>query len=83
LSSLPVISGNQLIKLLSQDGWIIKRKAKHGLSMYKEFRNKKQVTIIPNKNDDLPKGTLSDILGPKQTNIGRKGLEKLINKYGL
>lgn len=83
MNSLPVISGNQLIKLLSKDGWIIKRKAKHGLSMYKEFRNKKRVTIIPTKNDDLLKGTLSDILGPKQTKIGRKGLEELINKYGL
>ncbi|MDV2989062.1 MAG: hypothetical protein P3T54_02720 [Dehalogenimonas sp.] len=31
----------------------------------------------------LPDGTLHDILGVKQTGIGRKGLMELIDKYGI
>lgn len=83
MSSLPAISGKKLIKLLAKDGWINKRKTTHGISLYKKHKDRTRVTIIPNKSDDLPKGTLSAILGPKQTNIGREGLEELIDKYGI
>jgi len=84
LSTLPAISGNQLIKLLVKNGWTKrKKKARHGIALYKKYRDRTRVIIIPNKNDDLPKGTLSAILGPKQANIRRKGLEKLIEKYGI
>ena len=51
--------------------------------MTKFIGNQTLVTFIPEKNDSLPKGTLSDILGPKQTKIGKKGLASLITKHGL
>lgn len=83
MSKLPVISGNQLKKLLVKDGWIEVRKTNHGMALKKKYSDRTRVIIIPPKNDDLPIGTLSAILGPKQTNIGRKGFEGLINKYGI
>ncbi len=83
MSKIPSISGNQLIKLLKKDGWIEGKKAKHGLPLKKKYIKRTRVTIIPTKNDDLPNGTLSAILGPQQTKIGRKGFEELINKYGI
>ena len=35
-------------------------------------------TVIPDKSAPLPNGTLADILRPKQTGIGRAGLQALI-----
>lgn len=79
----PAITGNQLIRLLEQDGWIYQRDTKHGVSLWKEIKGRKVVTVIPTKNSPLPDGTLSAILGPKQTGIGKRGLRSLIDKYGL
>lgn len=81
--SLPAITGNQLIKLLAKGGWQVKRHATHGVSMSKKVGNRNLVTVIPSKDDSLPPGTLSAILGPKQTKLGRKGLSNLIDTYGL
>ncbi len=33
--------------------------------------------------DGWVEGTLAAILGPRQTGIGKKGLQKLISQYGL
>jgi predicted RNA binding protein YcfA (HicA-like mRNA interferase family) len=76
------ISGKNLIKLAVKDGWEIKHRATHGLSLAKKFADKTRVTVIPDKKALLPDGTLAAILGPKQMGIGRKGLEELISKYG-
>lgn len=81
--SLPAVTGNQLIKLLSKDAWQKGRKASHGRTLWKEVDGRKRITYIPEKNDSLPAGTLSAILGPKQTTIGRDGLAALIAKFGL
>ena len=85
--SLPAITGPQLTKLLTLDGWQIskrrKKKARHGTPLYKHFSDRKRVTVVPLRNDSLPMGTLSDILGPKQTGLGRKGLQKLIKQHGI
>ena len=83
MSSLPAITGPQLIKLLVKDGWEEVRYATHGMRMRKQFPDRTRVTVIPTANDSLPKGTLSKILGPQQTNIGHDGLLDLIKKYGL
>lgn len=81
---LPAITGNQLVELLQKDGWVIQRKCNHGLSMSKEIDGRRIVTVVPTKkNTSLPDGTLSSILGSKQTRIGKDGLRKLIEKYGL
>jgi len=81
--SLPAITGNQLIKLLERDGWEVKRKANHGAAISKKIGKRFIVTVIPTKDNSLPKGTLSAILGPKQTNLRKAGLIDLIDKYGL
>ncbi len=81
MSNLPAISGNKLIKLLIKDNWVLKRKANHGASLYKVFKDgKKRVTIIPTKNDSLPTRTLFAILNDKQTGLGKRGFLKLLEK---
>jgi predicted RNA binding protein YcfA (HicA-like mRNA interferase family) len=83
LSDLPAISGKQLIKLLILDGWEIKKRGTHGMSLYKKIGNRRIVTTVPDKKDSLPNGTLGAILSVKQTQLGKKGLAKLISKHGM
>lgn len=40
-------------------------------------------TTIQKKRGVIPDGTLGNILGPKQTGLGRDGLLDLIAKHGL
>ena len=80
---LPTISGKKLISLVVKDGWIVKRRAKHGISLTKAFSDRNRVTIIPDTRAPLDDGTLSAILGLKQMGIGKKGLIELIDKYGV
>ena len=80
---LPAFSGKRLVKLLQKDGWIIHRQAKHGVSLTKRFPDRTRVTVVPSGNAILDDGTLSAILSPKQTSIGKSGLLKLVNEYGI
>jgi predicted RNA binding protein YcfA (HicA-like mRNA interferase family) len=80
---LPRISGKQLIRLAVKDGWIVKRRARHGIALSKKFGDRTRVTVIPDTRAELDEGTLSAIIGPKQMGIGKGGLFKLIDKYGL
>ena len=82
---LPAIRGTQLIRLLKKDGWQERGKAQanHGAALWKQFEDRKRVTIVRNTRKVIPIGTLSAILGPKQTNLGRDGLLKLIDTHGL
>lgn len=82
-TTIPSVSGKQLIKLLKKDGWEEVRNATHGISMKKWIIDRYLVTIIPNTSASLPIDTLMDILSVKQTCISKKGLIKLLNKYGL
>ena len=79
-SSLPAITGKQLIRILEKDGWKIGRKATHGRTMTKYIGGRTRVTFIPEGKASLPDGTLAAILGPKQTGVGREGLVKLLKK---
>jgi len=76
------ISGKTLIKLALRDGWEIRRRATHGVSLAKRVTDRTRVTVIPDSRAPLPEGTLAAIIGPKQMGIGRKGLEDLIKNYG-
>jgi len=78
-TKIPAISGNLLIELLKGDGWEEGRRTKHGISMTKFITDRTRVTIIPTVNSPLPDGTLSAILGPKQTGIGKSGLRRILN----
>lgn len=80
---LPAVTGKQLIKLLKNDGWAEGRIARHGKCLTKKFSDRTRVTFVPNTRASLPPGTLSDILSVKQTGLGKFGLLKLIDKYGI
>lgn len=80
---IPAITGKQLIKLFKKDGWQIKNKKGDHISMFKEFSGRKRITTIKNTNESIPIGTRMAILARKQTNLGKRGLIRLINKYGL
>jgi len=83
IKKLPRISGKQLIKLAGKDGWIVRRRTRHGVALYKQFADRKRVTIIPDTRAELDEGTLSAIIGYKQMGIGKQGLLELIDRYGL
>lgn len=76
------ISGKKLINLAVKDGWVIRRKATHGIALAKRFSDRTRVTVIPDTRAPLDEGTLAAIIGPKQMGIGKKGLAELIEKYG-
>ncbi len=52
--------------------------------MWKVFpgESTRRTTIVPDKSEDLADKVLGVILGVKQTQIGRKGLQELIDRYG-
>ena len=77
-----LISGKKLIKLAVKDGWVVKRRARHGVALAKKFNDRTRVSVIPDTRAPLDEGTLSAIIGPKQMGIGKKGLAELIEKYG-
>jgi len=80
---LPAISGKKLIKLLTKAGWVVHGRTKHGVALKKPFADRTRVTIVPDTKAILPDGTLSQILGHKQTGIGKAGLLELVNKFGI
>ena len=60
------------------------RNSREGIVFRKLFADgRTRVTVIPRKRRPLTPGTLSAILGAKQSGIGREGLQALIQKYGL
>ncbi|MHB8104306.1 MAG: type II toxin-antitoxin system HicA family toxin [Dehalococcoidales bacterium] len=80
---LPRIRGKRLINLIRKDGWIIKHRATHGVALSKKYGDRNRVTVIPDSRAELDEGTLSAIIGPKQMGIGKEGLFKLIDRYGV
>lgn len=69
------------MRLLERDGWIQGRRANHGIFFYKQFpgEDRPRTTVIPDKSEPLPNGTLGAILGPRQTGIGMAGVQSLID----
>ncbi len=81
MQEIPPVTGKQLIKLLMADGWGLKKNVgKHGVCLRKKFSDRTRVTFVPDKKAVLPPGTLGDILGSLQTNLGKSGLRKLFEK---
>jgi predicted RNA binding protein YcfA (HicA-like mRNA interferase family) len=78
---IPAITGEQLIRLLVKDGWVECGHKNHGVGLTKKVGGISLLTIVPNKSTPIPEGTLSEILGPKQTRLGKEVLAKLIAKY--
>ncbi|MBI4188507.1 MAG: type II toxin-antitoxin system HicA family toxin [Chloroflexi bacterium] len=82
-TQLPIITGKKLVKLLEKDGWVVHRRTRHGVALIKVISERTKVTIIPDSSARLDDGTLSAILGPKQTGIGKRGLLEIVNKWGI
>jgi predicted RNA binding protein YcfA (HicA-like mRNA interferase family) len=75
---LPALTGPELIRMLKHDGWVEDGKRTHGIAMKKLCTDGiTRITLIPTRNESLPKGTLAKILSSQQTNIGSAGLRKL------
>lgn len=79
---IPALSGKQLIRLFQRAGGEIIRKTKHGIAVSMYVKGVKKIAIVPDTSEPLPNGTLTAILGPDQTNLRRKGLRELLEKYG-
>ncbi len=77
---IPSLSGTDLIKLLKSNGLISKGQSTHGETLYKNIDNKNVYTTIPKKYKKIPNSVLGQILGPKQTNLGRDGLIAMIER---
>jgi predicted RNA binding protein YcfA (HicA-like mRNA interferase family) len=81
--ALPSITGRQLTKLLVKDGWVIQRRATHGIALHKKFPDGRvRVAIVPD-HGALNPFVLGAILSVKQTGIGSSGLLALIRVHGL
>ena len=75
------VNGPQMAKLLELDGWVRHGQNAHGWTYKKTFPNGlTRVTTVPNETRPMPRGTLSAILGPKQTGLGRSGFLRLLSK---
>lgn len=78
---LPAINGPDLARLLEGDGWVVHGRNPHGWTYKKTFPGgETRVTTIPNERSSLATGTLRAILGPKQTDIGRRGFLRLLRR---
>lgn len=84
-TSLPAMSGEQLIRLLEADGWERRHKSStHGVVLTKRSDDgHTRRTVVPPKSRPLASGTLSAILSERQSGIGRDGLLALIEQHGL
>ena len=73
MGKLPILSGEELIRLLKRDGFIVVRSRGSHISFHKGvFR-----MVVP-LHDELAKGPLLGIL--KQCGMGKEDLERLIEK---
>lgn len=77
------ISGRDLIEMLEKDQWQRRGQATHGVFLFKQFPGERypRTTVVPDKKDGLPNGTLAAILSVKQTGLGRSGLQYLMSKH--
>ena len=78
------VTGRELIRWLELDGWTNDGYRTHGVFLWKRFPGEQlsRSTVVPNRTSTLPKGTLGQILGPKQTGLGSQGLQRLIEEFG-
>ena len=71
MAKLPVLSGDELIRLLKKAGFIVVRQKGSHVSLEKGIHK----TVVP-LHDELAKGTLLGIL--KQCDLSKEDLQKLI-----
>ena len=81
------ITARELVRLLLRDGWTDEGPSRHGVKLSKLDGDRRRVTQIPTKklrsrSAILPQGTLRAILSDRQTGLGKKGLQRLLDRFG-
>ena len=79
---LPALTGDQLIRLLTLDGWEPDRRSRHGVALAKIIGGRRRIAVVPTKPGSMHANTLRRLLSTKQTGIGRAGLARLIERHG-
>ena len=74
---LPVVSGKDMIKLLSKQGFQTERQKGDHITLYKQIDNDPYLVVVPLKKE-IKKGTLLSIL--RQARISREEFEKLLEE---
>ena len=72
---LPVISGKEMIKILTKQGFRTVRQKGDHVSLYKKSGDEPLLVVVPLKKE-IKKGTLLNIL--RQAKITREEFEKLL-----
>ena len=73
---LPVISGEQVIKLLQKEGFSITRQRGSHLSMHKQLADGSIVLVVVPRKKEIKKGTLLSII--RQSSMSREEFLKKI-----
>ena len=72
---LPVLSGRDVIKILSKQGFITARQKGSHIILVKESKDGKSGVVVPN-HKEIDKGTLLEII--RQSGMTKEGFLKLI-----
>ncbi|MBI4722227.1 MAG: type II toxin-antitoxin system HicA family toxin [Candidatus Stahlbacteria bacterium] len=76
MSKLPVLTPQEIIKVLKKAGFVLDRvKGSHQIYYHSETKRR---VVVPFHKRDLPKGTILEIL--KQSGIDKQGLSKKHDK---
>ena len=74
---LPVVSGKDVVKLLSKQGFQTIRQRGDHISLYRKSGNEPLLVVVPLKKE-IKKGTLLNIL--RQAKLSREEFLKLLEK---
>jgi len=72
---LPIVSGEQIIKLLQKEGFSVTRQKGSHISLHKRLENGSIILVVIPKKREIKKGTLLSII--KQSRMNR---EEFISK---
>ncbi|MDE1766836.1 MAG: type II toxin-antitoxin system HicA family toxin [Thaumarchaeota archaeon] len=75
MTKLPVLSGNDLVKILSKAGFQFARQKGSHIILVKFTESKKRAVVVPN-HKEIDRGTLSEII--RQAGLGKDEFLKLV-----
>jgi len=67
---LPIVSGNQILKLLQKEGFTITRQKGSHISLHKRLENGKIILVVVPRHKEIKKGTFLSII--KQSGMPRE-----------
>jgi len=75
MTRLPVLSGNDLVKILSKVGFQFARQKGSHIILVKLTEGKKMAVVVPN-HKEIDRGTLSEII--RQAGLGKDEFLRLV-----